>query len=331
MRPFFLPVFAIGLSICPLGVSATELKPADNVQAVGGAANEAEADPVAQFALARAYLLGQGVDRDPAKAYEWMQKSAAQGYPEAEGGLGYFYATGTVVAKDEQEAIRWFRKGAEKGVVRAQYNLGKTLLDSKSPDANWDEGRTWMQKAADAEMLEALVDYGHILYLGEKGGSTDRAAAFPYLLKAAEAGHKDAQNTMGVIYQFGQMRDIDLALAEYWYRQAANQGHARAQSNLGAILGPETDDPERRVEALMWLLIAGNQDEITARKRLAELLLGVRANEIEEARKRADQFFGSNLSAKKRMKQYMDEAEKARDETIQLEVVPVEPKMPGEL
>ena len=51
--------------------------------------------------------------------------------------------------------------------------------------------------------------------------------------KAAEQGHADAQNNLGLCYQYGKGVAKDYAEAVKWYRKAAEQGHARAQCNLG--------------------------------------------------------------------------------------------------
>jgi len=53
--------------------------------------------------------------------------------------------------------------------------------------------------------------------------------------KAAEQGHADAQNNLGVLYMNGQGVPQNRSLAIAWYRQAAAQGNTTAQNNLNAI------------------------------------------------------------------------------------------------
>ena len=85
----------------------------------------------------------------------------------------------------------------------------------------------------------------------------------------------------------GQGTGVDDAQAEAWYRKAAQQGHLKAQANLGRLLGPEVQDPKRRVEALTWLILAAKQGEITAQKLLDSVKKGLNPDEVAQARKLA--------------------------------------------
>ena len=53
-----------------------------------------QGDPVAQKNLASMYHLGQGVQQDDEKAFDWLQKSALQRYGLAQLNLGYAYRLG---------------------------------------------------------------------------------------------------------------------------------------------------------------------------------------------------------------------------------------------
>jgi TPR repeat protein len=243
-----------------------------------------EGDPDAQFELARIYLRGSdGVRKDVIRSMELMKGAADQGHAEAMGGVGYFYASGTAVPKDDAAALTWFRKGAEAGGAKAQLNLGKMLTEGKGTEKNEVEGRKWIRTAADQGQVDAAFAMGQILYFGDTGQEVDYKAAYPYLLTAAEAGHPDAQNIIGVMLENAKGVDMDAALAEQCYRKAAKQGHTKAQSNLGRILGPEVDDRERRLESLTWLLVATRKGEITAQRMLEEVREGVRSEDMARA------------------------------------------------
>ena len=243
-----------------------------------------EGDPDAQFELARMYLRGsEGVRKNAARSMELMKAAADQGHAEAMGGVGYFYASGTAVPKDDAVALTWFRKGAEAGGAKAQLNLGKMLAEGKGTEKNELEGRKWIKTAADQGQVDAAFAMGQILYFGDIGQEVDYKAAYPYLLIAAEAGHPDAQNIIGVMLENAKGVDTDTALAEQWYRKAAKQGHTKAQSNLGRILGPETDDRARRLESLTWLLVASRKGEITAQRMLEEVREGIQPEDMAQA------------------------------------------------
>lgn len=250
-------------------------------------------DAVAQFQLARAHLHGEGVTKDPEKAYELMKAAADQGNAEAIGGLGYFYSVGLIVRQDDVEAINWFRKGADKGSAKAQLNFGKYLLDDKvvgyremTPDQMHGQGLQWIIKAADQGLPEAQFTCGRIFYFGDYGQPQDYKKAMIYLKPAGEAGIADAQNMLGSIYQSGSGTPVDEVIAEQWYRKAAFQGHSRAQGNLGMLLGPLVENKQTRIEALAWLLIASERNQITATKALADAEPALKVGDLDEAKKK---------------------------------------------
>ena len=243
-----------------------------------------EGNADAQFELARIYLRGSdGVGKNAARSMELMKAAADQGHAEAMGGVGYFYASGTTVPKDDAIALEWFLKGAKAGGAKAQLNLGKMLAEGKGTEKNEAEGRMWIKTAADQGQVDAAFAMGQILYFGDIGQEVDYKAAYPYLLIAAEAGHPDAQNIIGVMLENAKGVDTDTALAEQWYRKAAKQGHTKAQSNLGRILGPEVVDRERRLESLTWLLVASRKGEITAQRKLDAVRKGIQPEDRAQA------------------------------------------------
>jgi len=249
-----------------------------------------QGDAEAQFELARVYLRGSdGVSRNVIRSFELMTSAANQGHAEAMSGVGFFYASGTVVPKDNAKAAEWFRKGAEAGGAKSQLNLGKMLAEGKGVEKNEDEGRKWIKAAADQGQPDAAYAMGAIYYFGEHGQAVDFKTAYPYLLKAAEAGHPEAQNTVGVMLENGQGVQMETAQAEEWYRKAAKQGNLKAQSGLGRLLGPEIQDQTRRIESLTWLLVAAKSGEITAQKMLDEIQQGINPGDLAQARRLADE------------------------------------------
>jgi TPR repeat protein len=259
-----------------------------------------EGDAVAQFELARVYLKGSdGVKKDSVRALQLMTSAANHGHAEAMGGVGYFYASGTAVPKDEAKAAEWFRKGAEAGGAKAQLNLGKMLAEGKGIAMNEVEGLKWIQAAADQGQPDAASAMGAIYYFGDYGQVVDYKAAYPYLLRAAEAGNPEAQNTVGFMLENAQGVDLDEAKAEEWYRKAAKQGHAKAQSSLGRLLGPEVEDRERRLESLTWLLVAAKKGEITAQKMLEEIKPGISQDDLAQAQSLASDVEKSLRAASK--------------------------------
>lgn len=280
----------------PLSWSAESIPPV--TPEVRAAAERGEA--AAQFQLARAYLHGTGVLKDVKKAFALMKSAADQGHPDAMGGLGYFYASGIAVPRDDKLALEWLRKGAEKGSAKAQLNLAKTMLSAKpaapakadsqkQADQKEEEALAWMKKAADQGLPEAAMSYGSALYFGDHGLAVDYAKALPYMKTAAEAGDAVARNIMGVMYQFGKGLAVDKAAAEHWYRLAALQGNLKAQSNLGYLLNPENKDKEIRTEAMAWIMLAADKDEITAKKFKVDYLPGFKGADLAAVNQRMEE------------------------------------------
>lgn len=98
----------------------------------------------------------------------------------------------------------------------------------------------------------------------------DYALAFPHLLKAAEAGDREAQFRCGDLYQDDEKGEkFNVEKAMYWYKKAAEQGHAEAQCRCGLAYdlgwGEEETDEETDPElALYWYGEAAKQGHAEA-------------------------------------------------------------------
>lgn len=251
----------------------------------------------AEYELAKVYLKGQSGPQNLQKAFNLMKSAAEHGHAEAMGGVGYFYATGLLVGKNDAEAIAWFRKGAEAGGPKAQLNLGQMLAQGLGTPKDEKEGLLWITRSADQNLPDAWYALGSVYYFGKYGNGVDYKKAFPYLLKAAEADNPDAQNMVGFMLEGLAGIDPDEARAEFWYRKAAERGNAKAQCNLGRLLDPASKDGARRIEALTWLFISHNQNEVTAEKALEEALPAAQQDEVSEAQRKAGEFAQARKAA----------------------------------
>jgi Sel1 repeat len=122
-------------AFCAIAVSASAQD--QNLEAIR---HKAEAgDPIAQFDLAKAYMDGKALQKDPGQAVEWLQKSASQGYVGAEFALGIMYQSGVGLPKDQHEAARWFRKAAQLQNKASQDKLAAMLAQGliSADEANW--------------------------------------------------------------------------------------------------------------------------------------------------------------------------------------------------
>lgn len=92
----------------------------------------AQGDLEAQFNLATAFLKGQGVARDDARAWELLLSAAQAGLAAAQARLGLAYATGEGMVQDLIESAKWLMLAAGQGDKAARQNQAraKSLLSA---------------------------------------------------------------------------------------------------------------------------------------------------------------------------------------------------------
>jgi len=114
----------------------------------------------AVFLMGTAYDEALGVAEDPAAAFTWFQKAAADGHTLAEHNLGNAYAAGRGVAKDDAAAITWWTKAALKGDAVPQLRLGEAYEQGKGVAVDLTAARRWYAAAAARGNAAALQRLG---------------------------------------------------------------------------------------------------------------------------------------------------------------------------
>lgn len=184
-------------------------------------------------------------------AAEAFQKSADKGNPEAQFNLGLMYLNGQGVAQDYRQAFSLFTESAEQGNARAQVNLARMYAKGKGVVANYDK-------------------------------------AIPWFTKAADQGYADAQYSLGVLYVSGIGTPRDYRLARELLQKAADQNNASAQYQLGLIYFKGKGVAVNMVEALKWIILAGDYDEAVSYRRYAGPKMS--QDQISEAKNLADEW-----------------------------------------
>ena len=111
------------------------------------AAKRGHAD--ALYRLAEAYLTGNGVEKDPEKAFELFRRAAEKDLPRAQYRLGLLYLEpDSPAGYDPTAAVYWFRRGAENGDLPSMRELARCLFAGKGCDPNRAEARQWLRAAA---------------------------------------------------------------------------------------------------------------------------------------------------------------------------------------
>jgi len=109
----------------------------------------------AMINLSDSYLIGEGVPKDPSKAFFWCEKAADLGFSIALNNLGYyFYRTGLVVSKDGHKAFELYTKAAANGNAPAMVNLGASYEDGFGAPRNLKQAIYWYRQAASKGQVE---------------------------------------------------------------------------------------------------------------------------------------------------------------------------------
>lgn len=152
-------------------------------------------DPRAMFALSECYLLSKGVTRDPARALEWLNKSAASKNVEALNKLGDLHTKGIpgVVPVDLKKAFAYFSEAKDLGFAPAFGNLGALFMTA--PEGMKDEKLAvdMFRQGADHGDPRSVYFYAVCLEDGLGELPKDPAAARPWYVQAAELGNPKAQ------------------------------------------------------------------------------------------------------------------------------------------
>jgi len=105
-----------------------------------------QGDEDAQLAIAKMFLIGEGVQADRDQALKRFKMLATLGNAEAQFYLGSMYLLPRI---DLLEGIRWLRLSAAQGMQDAQYLLGKAYMQGADVfPQDRVQGAMWLQLAA---------------------------------------------------------------------------------------------------------------------------------------------------------------------------------------
>ena len=115
----------------------------------------------AQELMGIMYRQGQGVDKDPVKAFNLLSKAAESGRPLAEHHLGVMYYMGEGADKDPVEALKWlhiailhYPDGPEKDRAKQDRDNIYTQLTRRDKDRALLLARDWLTKRGEAHLLD---------------------------------------------------------------------------------------------------------------------------------------------------------------------------------
>jgi localization factor PodJL len=176
-------------------------------------------------------------------------------------------------------------QAAQSGNLTAQYELALQHLSS----GRASDGVTLLRRAADRGFAMAQYRLAKLYERGE-GVPTDLAVARQWTERAAGAGNRRAMHDLGVYFARGEGAPLDEAAAFRWFRQAAELGVADSQYNLGVLYQQGRGVNASPSEAMFWFLVAARQGDQDAAARGTALETQLPANQVEQARARAQAF-----------------------------------------
>jgi TPR repeat protein len=179
----------------------------------------------AQASLGRCYFYGDGVEKNGAKALDWLHQAARESnHPAGQYALGFSYWKGLNASKDDEQAFAWFKKAAKQKFADAQYALGLCYANSQGIVKDEQEAVAWYRRAAEQNQVNAQYNLG-VCYLDGVGVAKDEKEAVTWFRKAAAQDEADAQFALGMCYENGRGIAADKSKAIDWYKRAAAQGH----------------------------------------------------------------------------------------------------------
>ena len=149
-----------------------------------------DGDPLAQTALAEAFLRGTGREPDTLAAARWSLAAAEQGEPSAEFILGTLYSDG--IKPNARQAVKWYFAAASGGNVRAMHNLGVAFLSGQGVERDPAAASNWFHRAANAGYRDSAFDLA-VLYERGDGVPQNAHEALRWYDKASSAGDLEAR------------------------------------------------------------------------------------------------------------------------------------------
>jgi TPR repeat protein len=151
--------------------------------------------PRAEGYLGILYLIGVGVEKDPAKAEKWFDRAARQDSPEGEYAMGTLYSVMSGHPHDFAKAADYLRRSAKNGYVGSMHSLGLLLVNHPEINQQPGEALHWLQSAAEGGAYRSSIVLGALARDG-RGVPKDEAAAYQWFTIAVKQGGPPAEKLL---------------------------------------------------------------------------------------------------------------------------------------
>lgn len=209
---------------------------------------------------ARYYAHACQFDREGnfAKAAKFYFKAANLGHAASQYNLGVAYERGDGVKRDSKQALDWFIRAANNKHPGACWHLsgvyGQGWLDQP---CNLEEMRRWKKAAASIGHKEAQNSLG-CDYLYGNGEEKDAKQALEWFNKSAQQKNPRSYFNMAIVYQEGGKGvSIDMKLAVENFTKSIGLGHIPSYAPLARIYQEGLLDDKKDVSRAIGLLKLG--------------------------------------------------------------------------
>ncbi|KAH3731584.1 SEL1 protein [Pelomyxa schiedti] len=219
-----------------------------------------EGYPFASACLAVNYEDGEGVPKDPHKAFTLRQR-AADGFCTAGlRALARHFEEGKCVTKDPSKAVELYKRAANAGECDAMIRLAEAYVTG---DCGLEKDATkavpLLKMAANAGATWALRDLASLYQLGEGGLAQDTNRAIALFKKAAGMGDTLAMFALASLYEDGHG---DIHEAVLLLQRAAEAGETMGLHNLAMkYWNGEGVEEDRKKAVALWQRAAEDRDE----------------------------------------------------------------------
>ena len=147
------------------------------------------------YSIAKRYDLGQGVEKNLQKAFEYYKLSADMGYSSAEYKVGLAYECGYGCEKNPEKAFEYYKKAYEHGCDDAINSYGWCLINNFRTENDYDLAYKVFMEGHEKGIAICTANVGWCYHWG-RGVAKNMDKAKEYYKKAADMGHAWAKEQL---------------------------------------------------------------------------------------------------------------------------------------
>lgn len=181
---------------------------------------------------------------DSTKAVGWFKRACDLGHGAGCANYGLIMQRGEVVPKDEVRAAQYYQRACAQHDAVACANYAYLMHYGLGISTNDARARELYEESCQAGVSYACANLAQMKLAG-RGGPADESAVRTYET-LCEAGNPEACTSLGILYEYGVSRAIDLQQAKSLYAPACDANVADACLGLARITEGEVgNDIER--------------------------------------------------------------------------------------